>query len=363
MIINDYDYFVNGILKSSDSSIKKIVKDISSYYTTYDIPKKDGSRTISAIKNDSELYILQKNLCKYFLSTISLPSPVIGFVKDESYINYLTPHIGKRFFLRIDIKNFFDSINKSSLRKGFLEFFQNDDKTALDTFVQLCTLNDKLPQGAVTSPVVSNIVFRHVDQRILKYCQSFDTVYENNKTKKEFIKYTRYADDLLFSSNVINFEKKPFFIGMIISILKDNGFQVNKGKTRCSINQMSLSGFVLGKDIHLSRNKLHELNHILHFFCKSQTYTNKKYRVNKQILTSPNWLDKVNELCIKDSHGEDRLFKSTDDLLNYLCGYRSFLISIIRGNVNSSEHIVQLDKKVKKLEEIIQAILNHSGNL
>lgn len=361
MIINDYDYFVNGILKSTDSSVKKIVKNISGQYTSYEIPKRDGVRTICSLNSDSELYILQKNLCKHFLNHVSLPSPVVGFVKGESYVSYLAPHLRKRFYLRIDIKDFFGSINKSKIRKNFAEFFPNNDKTAIETFLQLCTLDDKLPQGAVTSPVVSNIVFRFVDQRILKYCQSFDVVYDNNKTKKETIRYTRYADDLLFSSNVINFAKKPYFAGMIMSILKDNGFQVNKSKTRCSVNQISLSGFVLGKDIHLSRNKLHELNKILYFFGKSNTHTNKKYRVNKQILATPDWLDRINELSLKGSRGDVRLFNSVEDFLNYLCGYRSFLISIVRGNDTESDSVVQLNKKVKKLEDIIQVVLKKSG--
>ena len=120
---------------------------------------------------------------------------------------------------------------------------------------------------------------------------------------------------------------------------------------------------MLGKDIHLSRNKLHELNKVLYFFGISKTYTNKKYRVDKQILTKPDWINRINELDIKDSRGERKIFKSVDDFLNYLCGYRSFLISIIHGNINKNEHTVQLQKKVKKIEEIIQAILNHVGSV
>ena len=60
MIINDYDFFVNGILKTSDASLRKIIKNISDQYVSYDIAKKDGTRTICAIKKDSELYSLQK---------------------------------------------------------------------------------------------------------------------------------------------------------------------------------------------------------------------------------------------------------------------------------------------------------------
>lgn len=341
-------------------ALKNVQKDIKSNYTTHKIPKKNGERIIHAIKKNSDLYTLQKNLCVHFLDTIPLPKPVIGFVKDENYVRFLSLHMGKRFFLRLDIKNFFDTINRKMLRKTFKEFFPNSDNTALNTFIDLCTIDGKLPQGAVTSPVVSNIVFRRIDQRILKYCQNFDDVYNNKKPKKESITYTRYADDLLFSSDVIDFSKNAFFMGMIISILKDNGFAINKTKTRCSAKEISFSGFVLGHDVHLSRKKLHELNKIIYFFNKTDEHSHKKYRLKKAIFSSEEWLSNINSLGLEGRFGQKKLFNTSEELLNYLCGYRSFLLLILRENPNYSTHIKQLDKKVHKLEEIIDLILCHT---
>ena len=111
------------MLKTSETTLKNVQKDIKANYTTHKIPKKNGERIIHAIKKDSDLYDLQKNICLHFLDTIPLPKPVIGFVKDENYVRFLSQHIGKRYFLRLDIKSFFDTINRKMLQKTFKEFF------------------------------------------------------------------------------------------------------------------------------------------------------------------------------------------------------------------------------------------------
>lgn len=97
-----------------------------------------------------------------------------------------------RYYLRIDIDSFFDSITTKLLNETLSYYFKTTDEvsnsTLLKNTVDLITLNDALPQGAVTSPVVSNIVFRQLDLRIKRYCDKLN------------ITYTRYADDMLFSS-------------------------------------------------------------------------------------------------------------------------------------------------------------------
>lgn len=360
MFINEHEYFINGVLKTSETTLKNVLKNIKANYTTHKIPKKNGERVIHAIKRDSDLYTLQKNLCLHFLDTIPLPKPVIGFVKDENYIRFLSQHIGKQYFLRLDISSFFDTINREMLQEAFKEFFTASNNISLNTFIELCTVDGKLPQGAVTSPAASNIVFCRIDQRILKYCQSFDNIYAGGSPAQESITYTRYADDLLFSSNVIDFSKNVFFMGKIISILKDNGFTVNKTKTRCSTNEISFSGFVLGCDIHLSRKKLHELNKIIYFFNKADEHTHKKYRIDKSIFSSEDWLTRINNLELQGRFGQRKFFNTPEKLLNYLCGYRSFLLLIIKENPNDSPHIEQLNKKIHKLEEIIDSILYYT---
>lgn len=97
--------------------------------------------------------------------------------------------------MRLDIKNFFENINNQLIEKVFDYYFRIDDDTtnneALIDFREMVTLEGKVPQGAITSPTLSNIVFRQLDLRIYKYCKKFN------------ITYTRYADDLLFSSDML----------------------------------------------------------------------------------------------------------------------------------------------------------------
>lgn len=359
VFINEYDFFINGILKTSSSVLQKVRYNIRAYYTAFDIPKKGGKRNICAINRDSDLYVLQKNLCLYFLDTIPLPKPAIGFVKNENYIRFLRPHIGKKYFLRMDIRDFFHSITKNIVEESFKEFFQTPDKEAMSAFLDICMLDGHLPQGAVSSPAVSNVVFRRIDQRILKYCQNFDVVYFNRQQQPEDICYTRYADDLLFSSNAIDFSKNGFFAGMITRILKENGFSVNKQKTRCSREQISLSGFVLGEDVHLSRKRLHELNKILYFFDKNGEHSHEKYSLNRAKLGEPDWLKQINALKLIGHDGEVKFFKTPEDLLDYLCGYRSFLLLLLRENPEKTNSMKQLEKKIKKLEDIIDLIIIH----
>lgn len=81
----------------------------------------------------------------------------------------------------------------------------------------ICVVNDELPQGAVTSPYLANLVCRKLDFRIAGYCN------------KRNIVYTRYADDLTFSCDDRELLRKIY--GMIKKIVEDEGFCLNQRKT------------------------------------------------------------------------------------------------------------------------------------
>ena len=144
---------------------------------------------------------------------------------------------------------------------------------------------------------------------------------------------------------------------MVSKILKDAGFQLNRSKARYGRKEISLSGFVVSEDIHLSRKKLCNLNKLLHFFGKTESYTGQKYRVRKQLFQSENWLEQVNDLELRGSHGEVKRFEDMGELLDYLCGWRSLIISLIQTNERQARCQGQLQSKVKKLELVIDQIL------
>lgn len=359
MYIGSREFFLENVLHTTPEWLKLVINTKDLFYHTFQIPKNGGSRTIRGIKNGSPLYELQKALCRNFLDTVPLPAPAVGFVRDESYLTFLKPHIGKTHYLRLDIQSFFDSVTAEMLEDCFDEFFADSEPENLKDFIALCTYHGRLPQGAVTSPAVSNVVFRQADQRILKYCQSFDLCYRNGQRLSEDICYTRYADDMLFSSRHLDFSKASYFTGMISGILQDCGFRLNRDKVKFGRNEISLSGFVVSNNVHLSRRKLHALNELLHFLGKTEKYESKKYRVRKVFFRDPDWLEQINRLELERGRGGTAHFQSKSQFLDYLCGYRSFLLSVINASDSADSNMRQLRKKVWKLEQVIDCVLGY----
>ncbi|WP_028400584.1 reverse transcriptase family protein [Ectobacillus panaciterrae] len=334
------DFFYDYILQDSLEEIKKVIENKENNYYIIKIPKKDGLRKLNCIKKETKLYQYQTLIKNKFLNRIPIAENVYGFVKGQSYKDFLVPHTWennkKRFYLRIDIKDFFGSINTDTLRQVFRYYFKTDENASnemIDLLLDIVSLDGFLPQGAVTSPVISNIVFRQLDLRIQKYCNKLNFT------------YTRYADDLLFSS--INKRiYDPFFIKMISTILKSRNFKINHSKVKTSDEEISLNGFVVGKNIRLSRSKKRDLNRILFIF---QDQKPKNITDFLSLLNSKKFKSRINV--------NNEYFSNKTNLLNYLSGYRSFLISWLPEN-KSSPDFKSSKIYIKRIEELILNINN-----
>lgn len=97
----------------------------------------------------------------------------------------------------------------------------------------MCTLKNFLPQGAVTSPYLSNLVLYEFDKEIISYCSTYD------------VTYSRYADDLVFSSNIEDLLKEVY--DFLNEKLKEIGFNLNDKKTKfmSSNNRQIITGIVI----------------------------------------------------------------------------------------------------------------------
>lgn len=336
MFIIAGEYFYKNIIQYNIEEIQEAIAYKEIFYKPFCIPKKNGMRKILGINPSSDLFIMQRNLLDHFLSKIQLPVCVKGFVKQGSYSNYLIEHRNQKFYMRMDIKDFFDSITSEQIEENLSEYVKVPG--LLPYIIELCTLENKLPQGAITSPAISNIVFRRIDQRITKYCQKFE------------VTYTRYADDLLFSSNKLDFKNQKWFYKKIKYILKENGFESNFNKKHIEKGRLCLGGYVIEKDIHLSRKKLNTLNQILYYF--KDLSNSSKYTIDRKVLEK-NYIEELNQLKIKETKTANKTFNSKVELVNYLCGYRSFLISIIKANGNKRSN---LSNKIKQIETLVNAL-------
>lgn len=330
--------FCNSVWNTSYYKVsQKITKND---YKEFRIPKKDGMRTINYLEKSSPLCEIQQQLLLNYLCKQKLPVCVKGFRSGESYRTFLSEHIGAEFFLRIDIASFFPSINESLIINEFSNLLvcESDDEKAkiLDLLCEIVTLDGKLPQGACTSPAVSNIVMARVDQRITKYCQVFN------------IRYTRYADDLLFSSRDFNFAEKKWFIKKIKYILASQQLRLNYSKIKLGIKELVLNGYIVSSnEIRLSRNRLSDIRHSVAFAKKSSLLSAGGTTA---------FLAAANGLPLKHRDLSRFPFATVFQFVQYLCGYRSFLISMV-DNSSSSAFQKDLKKLIRRTEQAIDKIV------
>ena len=205
------------------------------HYYRFSIPKRDGSsRIISAPK--TYLKNVQGWINSAILSAIAPESEATAFRKEKNIIDNASPHCNQGLVIRVDLKDFFFSITFHRVRGFFESLGYNSGISSV--FALLCTDSDRkrvtyrtkdwfvseglrrLPQGASTSPALSNLIARKLDRRVRGFLGSVD---------KDWV-YSRYADDLVLSHPSPDFPVGKVLRGLKY-IIKDEGFLVNDKKT------------------------------------------------------------------------------------------------------------------------------------
>ena len=173
------------------------IKKTENCYTVFKIPKRNGGVRIIKAPNKSPKYIqrhLARKLQEYQLDIWKEnnihPNISHGFEKGKSIITNAKIHRNKKFVLNLDLENFFDSFHFGRIRGFFIKnkYFKLPTEVAT-VIAQLTCFKGRLPQGASTSPVITNLICKISDMRLLKIAKSYK------------LDYTRYADDLTFSTN------------------------------------------------------------------------------------------------------------------------------------------------------------------
>lgn len=192
------DYNKNQIISKLNSTLFLATRrhpNTSEMYKTFQIPKRSGGFREICAPND-ELKDIQTTVLKIITKDLRfLPSNAAhGFTRKRNCKTALEVHKahGSRWFLKLDIKDFFPNTTEDILRKTMTQvypfcLFAEDTVTNL---IKICTLDGATPQGAPTSPMLTNMVMVPKDVAITKYCKEHNLV------------YTRYADDILISSKV-----------------------------------------------------------------------------------------------------------------------------------------------------------------
>ena len=194
--------------------LNKMINAPENFYRIFSIPKRNGGTRQIAAPYPSLLFIQKWIYKNILLPTTNLQESAKGFIPGLSIVDNASPHLNHKQILKMDIKDFFPSIKINRIVKIFkkLGYYNR----IAYTLASLCCKDRCLPQGAPTSPILSNIVMRHIDARIAGLAKHFN------------ITYTRYADDLTFSGECIPVN----FIKYITSIIEEGGFIINSNKTR-----------------------------------------------------------------------------------------------------------------------------------
>ena len=161
-----------------------------------------------------ELKAIQDTIYHRILSPVNIHPAATGFRQQRSVVDNARPHLGKRYVLKTDIHDFFQSIRSTRVRKAFKEIGYPGNVAKV--LAALCCKNRCLPQGASTSPVLSNIIAYGMDKKLEALAATYG------------LTYTRYADDLTFSGDVFPMEE---VLARIKQIVREEKFRLNHKKT------------------------------------------------------------------------------------------------------------------------------------
>ncbi|QJB43707.1 reverse transcriptase domain-containing protein [Dolichospermum flos-aquae] len=265
-------------------SLIELLEQVDEIYREFKIPKKSGDvRTIRTPISSSERYKIyegegyfplldiQKKLSKEILQPVYQPKPCVhGFTAKKSIVTNAKAHTKKKYVLNLDIQDFFASINFERVRAMFMAQPYNANDKVANLLAKICCYKDQLPQGAPTSPIVSNMVCAKMDRQLLELA------------KKHKATYTRYADDVTFSTNL---EEFPEALGYVINdgsvrkfvvgeelreIINSNNFEVNERKVRLQTQnyRQEVTGLTVNHRPNVNRKFVRQIRALLHAWQK-----------------------------------------------------------------------------------------------
>ena len=222
---------------------------ITKHYHAVSIPKAGGG-TRSLHVPDNILKAVQRRINEVLLA----PEPISPYATAyrpgcSTKINAML-HVGKPVLVKLDILHFFDSIIYPTVKEKVFpaERFSESNRILLTI---LCTYREAVPQGAPTSPAISNIIMRDFDNMIGRWCE------------KRGIAYTRYCDDMTFSGD---FDPAPL-IDLVRGELRNIGFLLNDKKTTVVHDgqQKNVTGLVVNEKVSIPAAYRRELRQELHY--------------------------------------------------------------------------------------------------
>lgn len=236
-------------------------------YNLFEIPKKSGgSRRICAPA--TPIKILQSKLNLILQHVYRTKPPVHGFLYYRSVVTNAARHTSMNYVLNVDLLDFFPSINFGRVYGMFCHKPYKLPKEVATVLAKLCTFENQLPQGAPSSPIVSNMICARLDGELYRLAKRLDC------------RYTRYADDLTFSTNNPDFPESlakceesaiprcpRIAVGFELKeVIESNGFTVNPSKVSLqpSDSCQRVTGLTVNQFPNVSRKYTNQIRAMIH---------------------------------------------------------------------------------------------------
>lgn len=224
------------------------------FYKVFRIPKRNGKfRTIEAPRGI--LKLTQRRILREILSPMELHPAATAFRPGRSIKDNAGHHVGQPVILKLDIKDFFPSLHITQVYPLFQS--AGYPRNVATLLARLCCLEHRLPQGAPTSPCLSNLILYPVDVAFTEWAA-------NNQCR-----YTRYADDITLSGEL---EHSTIQAGITMAgrLLHPLGLHLNREKIQIQRqgNRQTVTGLTINRTVNIPRRKQRELRQIMYYIDK-----------------------------------------------------------------------------------------------
>lgn len=280
----------------------------SSFYRKFKIKKKSGGHRIINAPLPS-LKEIQNWILKNILYKIKCSKYSKAFKSKTSIKNHARFHKNKKFVLNVDIEDYFDNIKLSKIITFFISLGYSKNLSIL--LSNLCTFKNKLPQGAPTSPYLSNLITIKLDNEL----------FEITKIFSPNLSYSRYADDITFSGNLF----KNVILNRIFKVLNKHGFKINNKKIRVqnSNNRQVVTGLTVNETLNVNKNYRKEIRKLCYYIKKFglENHMNKLGIQNDKLTYMQKILGKINFILYINPNDKD-MKKNKEEMIKILINYK-----------------------------------------
>ena len=238
-------------------------------YRQFKVKKKSGGfRQITTPRTQS--FMMMLSAVNVLLRSMYKPSDyAMGFADGRSVVSNAAIHIGMDYILNIDLKDFFPSIHQARVWKRLQVPPFKFNQPIANLIAGLCCMKENsidehgnkkdvyvLPQGAPTSPIITNMICDRLDYYLSRLAKRFN------------MNYTRYADDITFSSMRFVYGKNGKFMQELHRIIKEQGFIINESKTRLQRKgaRQEVTGIIVSDKLNVTQKYVRDIRNILYMW-------------------------------------------------------------------------------------------------